>query len=74
MLKLLALILAVFVFSYLSYPLFFFVNAGIDATLNPGDVLKLFIGIGCIVLFNLGYEIANIIRDEANNKDNENVW
>ena len=70
MLKLLASLFIVFV---LSYPLVFFMDSGIDATLNPGDVLKLFIGIGCIVLFNLGYEIANIIRDEANNKDNENV-
>lgn len=44
-------------------------DAGIDATLNPGDVLKLFIGLGCIALFNLGYEIGNKVI----NGDNEDV-
>lgn len=73
MLKLLALILAVFVFSYLSYPLFFFVNAGIDATLNSGDVLKFFIGLGCIALFNLGYEIADFLWNKVIIGDNEDV-
>ncbi len=70
MLKRLASLLVVF---GLSYPLIVFLDAGIDATLNPGGVAKIFIAIGSISLFNLGYEIADFLQDEANNEDNEDV-
>ncbi len=70
MLKRLASLLVVF---GLSYPLIVFVDAGIDATLNPGEVSKIFIGLGCLALLNLGYEIADFLQDEADNADNEDV-
>lgn len=70
MLKLFASILVVFI---LSYPLVVFLDAGIDATLNLGEFPKLFIALGCIALFNLGYDIGNSLWDKVIDEDNEDV-